>query len=214
MLNSSKDTIKKMAWLNKKKNMQSLTHLQVQKFLYFYEMFQKASGKEYDFDSLKAYANGPVFGKVYGDIAYREPEVLEAIDKVEDIEIDEKSAEEALFTINSMTDTELSSLTHLFDMWNSKSDRINAGEHHIPIRESDITERDIDLVKTIIPSYPIDNPNYHTIVIQNKRFIVSEQDFKNLTDIHYGTLELLSNEEELINPVYLSIEEDGGLLVD
>lgn len=113
-----------------------------------------------------------------------------------------------------MGEKELSNLTHIFDMWNSKKERIDAGEVQIPIIESDITEKDIALFNQIIPEYPIKNPGYHVIVMNNKRFVTSDEDYKRLSEVHYNTLEKLSNEDNLFNPIYISIEEDGGLLVD
>lgn len=214
MLFSSKEKIDQLSWLNKRKRISSIPRLKVQKFLYFYEMFQKISGNDYNIDNLKAYVNGPVFSQVYGDINYREQEVYNEIDSIENPEIDKNNAERALFIIDSMGEKELSNLTHIFDMWSSKKERIDAGEVQIPIIESDITEKDIALFNQIIPEYPINNPGYHVIVMNNKRFVTSDEDYKRLSEVHYNTLEKLSNEDNLFNPIYISIEEDGGLLVD
>lgn len=214
MLYSSEETLNKLAWLNTRKKIMSMPRLKIQKFLYFYEMFQKVAGEPYDIDHLKAYRNGPVFSQVYGDINYRDSEVYRELDKVSDFEINLKSAEEALFMVCSMTETELSELTHQFDMWQSKKDRINRGEQQIPITDEDISQKDIDLLEQIVPDYPVNNPNYHIISMQSKKFVISAEDYKNLTEKHYDILEQLSNEEDLFNPIYLSIEEDGGLLVD
>lgn len=214
MLYSSEEKLNKLAWLNQRKKITSMPGLKIQKFLYFYEMFQKVAGEPYEIDHLKAYVNGPVFSQVYGDIIYRETEVYKEIDEIQEFEINNKSAEAALFMIDSMTATELSELTHQFDMWRSKQDRISRGERQVPITDDDISQRDMDLLEQIVPDYPENNPNYHIISMQNKKFIVSDEDYKNLTEVHYDILEQLSNEKELFNPIYISIEEDGGLLVD
>lgn len=50
--------------------------------------------------------------------------------------------------------------------------------------------------------------------MHNKNFVISTSDYNNLSEAHYDVLEQLSNEVDLFNPVYISIEEDGGLLVD
>lgn len=214
MLNSSKEKINKLAWLNQRRKINSIPRLKVQKFLYFYEMFQKISGNVFEIDSLKAYRNGPVFSEVYGDINYRELEVYDAISSIQSPEINRETAEQALFIIDTMSERELSELTHTFDMWNSKKQRIERGEKHIPIVDSDITARDIATLKQISPEYPLENSDYHVIDMQNKKFVVSASDYKKLSEIHYDLLEQLSNEDSLFNPVYISIEEDGGLLVD
>ena len=214
MLNSSNEKINKLAWLNQRKNIISIPPLKIQKFLYFYEMFEKISGNIFEIDNLKAYRNGPVFSEVYGDINYRELEVYDAVSSIESPEINQKSAEQALFIIDTMSETELSELTHTFDMWNSKKERIERGEKHIPILDSDITVRDIAILKQISPEYPLENSDYHVIGMHNKYFVISTSDYNNLSEAHYDVLEQLSNEVDLFNPVYISIEEDGGLLVD
>lgn len=214
MLNSSNEKINKLAWLNQRKNIISIPRLKIQKFLYFYEMFEKISGNIFEIDNLKAYRNGPVFSEVYGDINYRELEVYDAVSSIESPEINQKSAEQALFIIDTMSETELSELTHTFDMWNSKKERIERGEKHIPILDSDITVRDIAILKQISPEYPLENSDYHVIGMHNKNFVISTSDYNNLSEAHYDVLEQLSNEVDLFNSVYISIEEDGGLLVD
>lgn len=115
-INTSDSRIKKVAWLNNRQDISSYSKLQLQKFLFFYEMFQFAESKEYDFSSLKAYKNGPVFSNFYGDITYREDEVLDSIkrfsDGLDSGDIDEENALTSKFLIETLTDSELSSLSH------------------------------------------------------------------------------------------------------
>lgn len=214
MLYTSQNHLDALAWLNSTKSIKTLTNLQVQKFLYFYEMFQKVADKDYTLDSLKAYVNGPVFSKVYGDMVHNETEFINELEKIDPKHIDCENAEESLFLIESMTDTELSELTHVFDMWKSKRDKIDNGIKQIPIYEGDITEKDLDILSQLSFSRPEEFKKYHVIVMQDKRFVVSKEDYSALTEEHYNTMEVLSNNKNLLNPVYIKIEEDGGLLVD
>ena len=61
VLNTSKSMLDKIAWLNKQEDITKFSKLQLQKFLFLYEMFQFVEKKDSDFTYLKAYKNGPVF---------------------------------------------------------------------------------------------------------------------------------------------------------
>lgn len=212
-INSTKSRLDKIAWLNRQEEIAKFSKLQLQKFLFFYEMFQYADGKTYDFSSLKAYKNGPVFSNFYGDITYREAEVDEYLSNMEDeITIDECNAKISKFIIETMTDSELSSLTHEFDMWKVHHSKILANEQQIPMSANDITEEDkelLDFIKFSAPTY-----DYEVLRLGDKRFIFTTEDFKLLTDKHLELLDSLSSSEELINPVYIELDTNGRLLID
>lgn len=215
-INTSDSRIKKVAWLNNHQDISSYSKLQLQKFLFFYEMFQFAESKEYDFSSLKAYKNGPVFSNFYGDITYREDEVLDSIKRFSDEldcgDIDEENALTSKFLIETLTDSELSSLSHEFNFWNTHNKEISENIKHIDMKERDITQEDIDLVQLI--KIPEPEYNYKIIKIANKRFIVSEEDFSKLSENHLELLDILSVDDELLNPVYIKVDCEGRLLID
>lgn len=212
-INSAKSRLDKIVWLDRQEEIAKFSKLQLQKFLFFYEMFQYVDGKTYDFSSLKAYKNGPVFSNFYGDITYREVEVDEYISNVEDeINIDECNAKISKFIIETMTDSELSSLTHEFDMWKVHHSKILANERQIPMSENDITEEDkelLDFIKFSVPTY-----DYEVLKLGDRRFVFTSEDFKLLTDKHLEVLDSLSSSEELMNPVYVELDTDGRLLID
>ena len=112
-----------------------------------------------------------------------------------------------------MTDTELSDLTHQLDMWKSKKDLINNGQKQIPINFSDISKEDKEKLKKIFKT-TLSIDNFQVIKIANKIFLIKKEELNDLTDEHYEVLDLLSQENDLINPVYLSIDKEGVLLVD
>lgn len=212
-INTSNSRLNKIAWLNKQKAIDNFSKLQLQKFLFFYEMFQYADEKKYDFYSLKAYKNGPVFSNFYGDIAYREDEVKNYISSVEDvIDIDEENARVSKFLIETMTDSELSKLTHEFNMWKVHQKQIAQKIKQIPMNEEDITEEDKEILSFIKVSEP--DYDYQILKLGEKRFVFSKDDFNQLSDEHLELLDSLSNSEELINPVYVELDSDGRLLID
>lgn len=212
-INTSKSKLDKIAWLNKQEEIAKFSKLQLQKFLFFYEMLQYVDGNDYDFSSLKAYKNGPVFSNFYGDITYREEEVNDYLRSAkEDNTTNELNARTSKFLIETMTDSELSDLTHEFDMWKVHKDKISANVQQIPMSEKDITADDIDLIEFIRSSEP--DFKYEVLMVGDKRFVCSSEDFEHLSDKHLELLDSLSSREELINPVYIELDKDGRLLID
>lgn len=213
VLNTSKSMLDKIAWLNKQEDITKFSKLQLQKFLFLYEMFQFVEKKDSDFTYLKAYKNGPVFSNFYGDITYREAEVQDYLKQKQcDFDIDESNARISQFIINTLTDSELSDLTHQFKMWSTHKEEIDAGKKQIPMSEKDITDDDIeilDLLKSSEPDY-----DYEILRINQKNFVFSKEDFMNLNEEHLELLDSLSTNEELLNPVYVEVESSGRLVID
>ena len=213
VLNTSNSMLDKIAWLNQQEDIAKFSKLQLQKFLFLYEMFQFAEKKDSDFSYLKAYKNGPVFSNFYGDITYRKDEIQEYLkQKQHDFDIDEDNARISQFIINTLTDSELSDLTHQFKMWSTHKEEIDAGKKQIPMSEKDITDDDIeilDLLKSSEPDY-----DYEILRIDQKNFVFSKEDFMNLNEEHLELLDSLSTNEELLNPVYVEVESSGRLVID
>ena len=213
VLNTSNSMLDKIAWLNQQEDIAKFSKLQLQKFLFLYEMFQFAEKKDSDFSYLKAYKNGPVFSNFYGDITYRKDEIQEYLkQKQHDFDIDEDNARISQFIVNTLTDSELSDLTHQFKMWSTHKEEIDAGKKQIPMSEKDITDDDIeilDLLKSSEPDY-----DYEILRIDQKNFVFSKEDFMNLNEEHLELLDSLSTNEELLNPVYVEVESSGRLVID
>ncbi|EHO77615.1 hypothetical protein LDK09_09400 [Fusobacterium animalis] len=202
-----------LKWLNIKNS--NYSNLQTQKFLFFYEMFQFINNKDYDITNLKAYKNGPVFSDVYGFQRYEKDFLESTVNANNDTSynVDKENVEKALFLTSTMTDTELSDLTHQLDMWKSKKKLIDDGKKQIPIELSDISSEDKEKLKKIYKTALLID-NFKIIKIANKIFLIKKEELNDLTDEHYEVLDLLSQENDLINPVYLSIDGEGVLLVD
>lgn len=202
-----------LKWLNIKNS--NYSNLQTQKFLFFYEMFQFINNKDYDITNLKAYKNGPVFSDVYGFQRYEKDFLESTVNANNDTSynVDKENVEKALFLTSTMTDTELSDLSHQLDMWKSKKKLIDDGKKQIPIELSDISSEDKEKLKKIYKTALLID-NFKIIKIANKIFLIKKEELNDLTDEHYEVLDLLSQENDLINPVYLSIDGEGVLLVD
>ncbi|WP_192943089.1 hypothetical protein [Staphylococcus cohnii] len=213
---STIDKKEKLKWLDDKSNMATLSELQIQKFLFFTEMFNRNTGEKFNLNSLKAYENGPVFSDVYGDVRYDKSQLLSEIaslnPKFQDKEL--SNLKSALFLTKVHNDKELSELTHILDLWQSKKDRIEKNEPQIPIYESDITVKDQKLVDEMLKSTVNKNiDEYKVIKIEDKIFLIKLDELELLKEDHNQTLELLSQNSELINPVYITFEE-GVMLID
>ena len=163
MFNSSSRKLSLSGWLEENRPEAYSISLKLQKFLFLYESFAKASGKPADFTSLKGYKRGPVFSNVYGDYTkHREQFDRLASDVYNSVEmrkkpknalVDDDIAEVAGFIVDSLTDVELSELTHSFNVWACKKDRIMGGELQVPLDESDFSDGDAELSRNLFSMY-------------------------------------------------------------
>lgn len=204
-----------ISWLMTNGKKEFYSALKTQKFLFFFESFSKLKGYDPDFSKLKAYKNGPVFSDLYGDYKYRFDELVDVVTQVTPISIDESLAKKAHFLTKIMDNGELSELTHQFDIWSIHEDDIQKGLAQIEMKESDFSASDWQLTNELFDMY--DNTiieNSEVLVIGNKHFLFSKNDFRKLNEEQKNTLELISLEESLINPVYVEIGSEGELIID
>ncbi|MBU7228971.1 type II toxin-antitoxin system antitoxin SocA domain-containing protein [Staphylococcus pseudintermedius] len=206
--------LKKLKWLKINGYLESMSPLQIQKFLFFSEMFNLVTNEDYTLHKLKAYKNGPVFSDVYGDITYRKSELLTNLDTI-DMKYNstqEENLNKALFITNTQTDKDLSDITHNLDLWYSKIDLINQNVQHISITDKDITDKDKKSI-TNFREYASYLSDYQIIKIKDKIFLINNNDIDKLEDRMLQTMEMVSDDDNLVNPVYVDIE-DGVLLID
>lgn len=209
-VNTSTKKLRDLKWIDNEAGLATLTPLQIQKFLFFNEMFSKNKGLDYDLYSLKAYERGPVFSTTYGDLFYDKSDIIK---KISDLEIkfnpiQIKTMFETLFLVMTHTDEELSDLTHGFDLWKNN---FRKGVQHIDILESDITEQDTKELEAI--NSLLDYEGKKVVPMGDKRFVFNKGEIDNLNQELIQTLEELSEMDDLLNPVYITLE-DGELLVD
>lgn len=89
--------------------------LKLQKFLLLYEAFAKTSGEKTDFSHLRGYKKGPVFSNVWGDYTKERTAFDTAAMKTYEAKkdsVNETRAKKCGFIVETMTEEELSELTH------------------------------------------------------------------------------------------------------
>lgn len=218
MLYSNNRKLSLSGWLQKNNIFAYRSPLRMQKFLFFYEIFSKVDQDNSDFSHLKGYQRGPVFSPVWGDYT-KDREEFDAnslrVYMAGNNPVNEKRAQQASFLVSSLLENELSELTHQFNLWNSKKERIMNGEQQVELTENDFNACDDTLGKMLermYPDYMIQNSVI--IPIAEKYFIFSKQDAARLTEQHFDILSVLSAHEDLHNPVFVEIDSEGGLCID
>lgn len=192
--------------------------LKLQKFLFFYETLSKIEGDKADFSYLRGYKNGPVFSDVYGDYFYRKEEFIKGVDEAYKFKpdlVNEKRAKFASFLVNILNEEELSELTHELNIWKSKEKEINSNIRQVTLEEKDLTNDDIDLINSLRETYSDEYiASVEVIEIANKSFIIKKEDISRMNEDQKNALITLSSNDDLDNPVYVTLSEDGVLLVD
>lgn len=218
MINSNPRKLRLSGWLKENGSSEYNSPLKLQKFLLFYEMFSKIEGDEADFSSLKGYKKGPVFSNVWGDYTHEktafDTESQNAYQNGRD-KINQSRAEKSHFLVTILNLEELSSLTHELNIWKSKEARIMSGEQQVSLKESDFNDNDEKIIKLLEEMYPASLiKNSRIIQTDRHSFIFSKKDATRLTAKHFDILCTLSNDEQLENPVYADIDEEGRLIID
>ncbi len=205
-------------WIKKNNQQEYNTPLKLQKFLLLYEAFSKISGETPDFDHLRGYKRGPVFSNVWGDYT---KERLKFNQAAEDCYTKNKSpinilrAKKCAFIVRTMTEREMSELTHKMNLWKSKEQRIMDGEYQVDLCEKDFNSDDEQIMTLLDKIYPMDMiENSEVINLDNKYFVFNKTDIEKLTEEHFDTLLSLSEQEEIYNPVFVDIDEGGRLIID
>jgi hypothetical protein len=189
---------------------------QLQKFLFFYELFSKTDGDSYELDGLKGYKNGPVFSGVFGDVRYNE-NFRAACGKMFSSRanmINEPRAKLADFLVKSLG-SKLSEFTHMLNIWSVKQAEIESGGLQIPLCEGDFTEHDAAVFREIERAYPesyIDSVG--TRGINGKTFVFFKADAERLSGTVMEALNEAAYDPDLDSPVYVSFSETGEPIFD
>lgn len=192
--------------------------LKHQRFLFFYESLSKSLNKECEFKGLKGYKNGPVFSDILG---YRHNRRKSFDISSEQAYLDNNKiinkdvALIAGFLVSTLSKEELSELTHAFNIWASQADRIRSGEKNVKLSEEDFSEDDRKLSDELFSMYSVKTIEASEIIeCNNKYFVFSKTDYKNLTGSHYDVLGKISEQKELENPVFAELDKDGRICID
>ena len=218
MIYSNKRKLCLSGWLKENYNASYETPLKLQKFLLFYEAFAKVSGEKPDFSHLRGYKKGPVFSNVWGDYTKDRFNFNVAAQNAflyNSSVIDVETAKKCAFMVNTMTEKELSDLTHQMNIWKCKEERIISGEYQVDLSEDDFNANDEKFIRTLDAMYPLDIVENSTVVCLDKKyFVFKKADAQKLTEAHFDILLTLAENEELHNPVFVDIDNEGRLIVD
>lgn len=218
MIHSNKRKLCLSGWLRQNCQTEYDTPLKLQKFLLLYESFSKVSGEKPDFSHLRGYKRGPVFSNVWGDYTKEREAFNHAAEESYTsgrYDINEVRARKCAFVVRILTENELSALTHNMNLWKSKESRIMSGEYQVDLEEKDFNEQDEQLIRLLDQMYPIELINDSEVIhIDNFSFVFNKNDISKLTEEHFDALCALSENEQLMNPVYVDIEEGGRLVID
>jgi len=219
MINSNVRKLTLSGWLKKNSIIAFHSSLRFQKFLFFYEAFSKVDGdSDADFSGLKGYKNGPVFSTVWGDYTKEsyafEREADECFEENSE-KVNNDRALQCAFIVMTLSESELSALTHIMNIWKSQEELINKGILQVPLYETDFNQNDVDLIKSLQSMYPVSLINSSKIIpMDNIYFVVNEDSFQKLNGEHFDILSALVKNEELHNPVFIDIDESGCLVID
>lgn len=218
MICSDERKLSLSGWLKTNAFQEYCEPFKLQKFLFFNEASAKADNLPFDFSQLRGYQRGPVFTNVWKDYTKERPEFDAASNRAFSVHpeyIDEEKAKRVAFIVKTLSEAELSELTHHMNIWNSKKDRIMNGELQVTLEEKDFNDADRILVQQLINRYPLSLIDDSDVIhLNNKYFVFSKSDIPKLEEQHYNVLAMLSEKEELHNPVFVEIDNEGRLIVD
>ena len=189
----------------------------MQMFLFFCEAFCRVQGEEYDFQDLWGNLHGPFFRTVWEDCARDRSTFDSAAGQAfHDLPhaVDLNLARQASFLPHILTRDELSDFTRALDLWRTKAGLITA-DQTVPLRDSDFSGEDQHRIRMLLQMYPISLiENSVVMAVQGRRYIISREDSRKLTAQHQDTLSRVAADPELMNPVFVTIDEEGRLLLD
>lgn len=166
------DLISQIKWFQENKT-EKTSGIKEQKFLLFYNMFCLINQKEYNFTSLKAWKNGPVYTQVHSAVKhhYTYQELFENLD--ENDTIDQNIAHVTKFIVDLMSNEEISEVTHTFDFWKNV---VNKDEPNI--QKDDISINDQIKLKKIFELYDLNFILGHKIITtENSTIIVKKEEY-------------------------------------
>ena len=205
-------------WLKENSEAEYNKPLKLQKFLLLYEAFSKVSGETPDFSHLRGYKRGPVFSTVWGDytkekMAFNEEAIR--VYKTKGNTINKARAKKCEFVVKTLTEAELSELTHKMNIWKTKESRIMRGEYQVDLSEKDFNDADSKMIEMLDMMYSDEMiANSEVIRLDRYCFVFSKNNISKLTEEHFDTLLSLTEQVKLTNPVYVDIDEEGRLLID
>lgn len=217
MINSNNRKLCLSGWLQENHPTEFSSPLKLQKFLFLYEGFSKIDGDEYDFSYLKGYERGPVFSQVWGDYTIEKPEFYEVSLVAYDCHhtiVNIPRAERCAFITKVLSNEDLSELTHKTHIWSAQKDMILSKEPQVKLHEEDFNADDVAIFRQLEFMFPDELiARSHIEPINGYYFVFDKSQKDKITKEHKNILVNLTK-EDLHNPVYVEIDNEGRLIVD
>ncbi|MDC4181934.1 type II toxin-antitoxin system antitoxin SocA domain-containing protein [Mycoplasma bradburyae] len=213
-------------WLKRNK----YSSLKLNKFLFLYEATINSLGEKTNFSNLLGFKNGPVYEYIWNESQDVRKKIARIKDFQNDCEnvynnhindVNEEVAERISFIVESLTENELSEITHEFNIWKNKEKEI-LNNPFLKLSKNDFNDNDKKLIKELYDLYPLELVKKSMIINFNKSefyfifprdkyiemFISGElHDFENkLKEIKYN--------KKVHNPIFVDIDEEGDIIFD
>lgn len=108
-----------------------------------------------------------------------------------------------------MSEAELSTLIKKLNIWKTKEKRF------VSLSVTDLDSADEKILRALERTVPAENiTNFKIINVVNYYFVLQKREFLKLTENHFRILSTLAKQEELHNPVYVRLDENGALFFD
>lgn len=192
--------------------------MQFYAFLFLYELQsikeerKTSTFTNYDISALVKTKDGPVFTTLRDDMFSNPIELRRYVESNKPFEINTQWARAFSFVINSITEQELKDIMCEFHMWRRASQQFESQSEVPMLEEHIVEEEDFTLLQTLLDTVP--EYEYEILEINDKRFVLSTQDFQSLTKKQIDKLTQLSKQEQLYNPVYVHIDANKQLIID
>ena len=189
-----------LLWLKKEADKEEMSATQCQIFFFYYQLFELLFARESDLRDLCLGRQGFYFSQL-------EKDLLSGVSHLEGKGTlktnQEVSARKALFLALTTSQSDWQELAPVFDFYQT------VGRLETP---SLLSSQDRQHLMWIYQSAL--EKDYSVKVIGDKHFVLKRQDATKLTGRQTQTLEILSQSEDLVNPVYVTLGEKGVLLLD
>lgn len=177
---------------------------QCQIFFFYYQLFELLFARESDLRDLCLGRQGFYFSQLEKDLLSGVSHFLKNLEGKGTLKANQEvSARKALFLALTTSQSDWQALAPVFDFYQT----IGRLEH-----PSLLSSQDRQYLMWIYQSAL--EKDYSVKVIGDKHFVLKRQDATKLTGRQTQTLETLSQSEDLVNPVYVTLGEKGVLLLD
>lgn len=186
--------------------------LKKQKILFFYNVFSKVNSKDYTFDNLKAFKDGPVYNDIYHYITSTNKFAEDiAIPSSLELSFNNDEFEVAKTLVSSLTSDQLSQITHNFNCWAKKFVIPTYGDFESnSILPGDFDQTDEQLAKSLFEYFSKIQNEYKLYKSKYNILAIKKDQYEDIL-ANYKTI--IDSINEKTNPVRIEVE-DGGIVVD